>query len=832
MMCLSSLRSISRSFLPLAILPIAGALSGCAFNGGSSSVAKTVSPGQAGLVLQGKTFGGEQPIVGTTLQLYAAGEPASGGGYGQGATALIPTANQPTSDSNGDFTITGLYTCPATPAVSQLYIVATGGSSGANGANPAIALMAGLGPCTASSTLNANSTIWINEVTTVATVFALQQFMAAPAAGNVGSPNIGAPGTAYNGVQTGIIGLQNAFGMINNLVNVSTGSAAVPTNAWATPETTKINTIADILVSCVNSSTSGTGCSTLFTDATPSGYTFKAQDTIQAAWYIAENSTNAMLTAYNTNLFKLISGVPPFPALTSQPNDYTIGVNLAPTYTSGTTTQYAMNTPFPLAIDAYGNVWLGSTGGVSVSSPAQTHAPGVTELSPSGSVIMNPVTSYMASTTGGSYSQFTTDPSSNTRNFVYSSSSTVPGAQPRSIAIDTNNNAWVTNYGDSSGTPAAGTVVEFNGSTGTGVAGSVKGGYYVGANPWGLAIDGHNNVFVSNTGPTGMDPLSIGKLVGSTGAYTYSTSGGTTPPQSIPSPQSITTLQPQMWSANLAIDTNTSAGTDGVVWVASPSCDNANTGYDNDAVVGWGAIDMFDAASLTALAGGETTSAYSNATVGAGSTTNCGTSTVPGTSLYIEQTPFSAAMSNPFGIAIDKNNGVWISDANDTGAGTSVGFNGLTYLTAPTSAAGTIPSSAWIVNGSFTPTSSPTLGQDLRQTSWLEVDGNNNVWAANYEFGTLGEAKVVTSGSAPVITFLDPQTTTGYFHTISNGASMAIDPSGNVWVANNGSGGTYTGSNGATIYIGNSLTVVVGAAAPVLTPLSQRVASNMLGQKP
>jgi len=111
------------------------------------------------------------------------------------------------------------------------------------------------------------------------------------------------------------------------------------------------------------------------------------------------------------------------------------------------------------------------------------------------------------------------------------------------------------------------------------------------------------------------------------------------------------------------------------------------------------------------------------------------------------------------------------------------------------------------------------------------VDGNNNVWVSNYEIGTIGEAKVAP-GTTPVVTSMAPQSGSGYTHTISNGSGLAIDPSGNVWLANNGSGGTYVGSNGVTIPVGNSLVVVVGAAAPVITPLAEAVSSNKLGQKP
>ncbi len=824
-MRIPSCRSIFSAAAPLTLLPLAIALSGCGMRGGVSSTGSTLSPTQPAVVYEGRAYGGEQPIVGATLQLYAAGAPASGGNYGQGASALIPAANQPVTDSNGSFSVTNLYTCPATPAVSQIYIVATGGSSGpGNPVNPNIALMAALGSCSAGKTLSPSLNIWIDEVTTVATVYALQQFMAAPAAANVNAPSIGAPGNTYNGVQSAVIGLQNAFSMVNNLVNISTGSAAIPTNSWATPDNAgqSINTIADILAACVNSNPSTSSeCGTIFGYASPSG-SFTAADTIQAAWYIAQNPTRNVST-----LYKQISPVPPYPDVSATPNDFTLAVNLAPQYTSGTSTLYALNVPSHIAFDAYGNAWLSNNGSISNSVAA---AAGVVELAPNGSVLMSPVKTFTASTTGGAYSQFTTKPSSNS--ITYS--------KPKMVAVDTNNNVWVSNYGGSTGTPAAGTIGYVSGSTGVGVAGGATlSGYYVGAAPWGLAIDGHNNVYEANSGTSGLDPLSIGKLVASTGSYTYSTSGSTAQPYAIPNLTipSGNNGSSLVFSSVLAVDANTAAsgGADGILWSVNNSCMTMSTLYDSTAVVPWGVISMFDADTLSPLSGSEAVTNYSGATTGAGSTTNCGNSTESGAGLQINQI-FSAATANPFGIAIDKSNGVWIGDNYyaSSGAYNAPGFNGLTYLSAPTTSTGTIPSSTAIDPGSsFTASASGNQGQIIREPTYMEVDGNNNLWVASQSFAAVASASINTSGTTPVITFLTPSVT-GWEHTFATAYGLAIDLSGNVWVTNTSSSATYTGQAGGptTPYTGASVTVMIGAAAPVITPLAERIAANMLGQKP
>jgi hypothetical protein len=106
----------------------------------------------------GSVHGGQQPVVGATIQLYTVGTTADG----SAATPLLTSTV--TSDSTGSFTITGLYSCTG---ATQVYIVATGGNPGLSTTNPNIALMAALGSCSA---LTPSTFININELTTVADV--------------------------------------------------------------------------------------------------------------------------------------------------------------------------------------------------------------------------------------------------------------------------------------------------------------------------------------------------------------------------------------------------------------------------------------------------------------------------------------------------------------------------------------------------------------------------------------------------------------------------------------------------------------------------------------
>jgi hypothetical protein len=195
---------VSIFFLSVCFFPV-----GCAT--GVPSIATSSTP-----QLRGMVHGGSQPISGAVIQLYAAGTT----GYGTGATALLNTPV--TTDANGTFSITGDYTCPS--STSQLYLVATGGNPGLTPPstnNAAIVLMTALGPCTlygSQSTLNPNSFIFMNEATTVASVYALAPFM------TYGTTQVGAS-------STNSLGLANAFLTVPNLVNTSTGTPLTTTPA-------------------------------------------------------------------------------------------------------------------------------------------------------------------------------------------------------------------------------------------------------------------------------------------------------------------------------------------------------------------------------------------------------------------------------------------------------------------------------------------------------------------------------------------------------------------------------------------------------------------------
>jgi hypothetical protein len=340
-------------------------VTGCGSIGTTLSPSVTPKPGTTKVSITGTIHGGQQPVSGSTVQLYAAGAPSAAGGYGQGSTALIPTGSyylgglpgcvtsgsqvcytSVTSDANGNFSITGDYTLPT--AASSYYLVATGGSPAPGmPTNPSLAMMTVLQGCTPTTTLSSGLITDINEITTMAAVVGLQNYMAPPSALNHGVPTIGAP-------STDITGLRNGFATAMNLANINFGVSLKAVNNYATTDLNALtlNTLGDILAYCVNSATAGGQCATLSLNATPSA-SFAALDTIQDAYYIATQPTNNV-----GGLYGLASQTPPFVGLSSQPSNFS-----TPVLTSLSACQATVNlgTAANYAVLAYAGITNSST---------------------------------------------------------------------------------------------------------------------------------------------------------------------------------------------------------------------------------------------------------------------------------------------------------------------------------------------------------------------------------------------------------------------------------------------------------------------------------------
>jgi trimeric autotransporter adhesin len=297
-------RSASR-LTSLALLPLCLLLFSCSTQ---RSPQFAIPAGKQGLV-----HGGQQPVTGATIQLYAVGTTADG----SASTPLLSPAV--VTDANGGFSISA-YTCPS-PS-SLVYIVANGGNPGlfAGTNNSALFLMAALGPC---GNLTPSTFIFIDELTTVAAVYSLAPFMTSPSA--IGS----AP--------TDATALADAFTLASELANATTGTTpgtGVPPGT--TVPVTQINTIADIVAACVNSPGGVAGdnstCGTLFSLTTLPGTT-PPTDTITALLHLANNPS--LNTA---SLYGLITPTSPFQPIQPQtPPDLSVRLTVPSGFTVSTT---------------------------------------------------------------------------------------------------------------------------------------------------------------------------------------------------------------------------------------------------------------------------------------------------------------------------------------------------------------------------------------------------------------------------------------------------------------------------------------------------------------
>jgi hypothetical protein len=473
---------MSFSFSPLkCVALLAAALVPAALTGCANMVTTATGTSSPAATVTGTLHGGQQPIGGATITLWAAGAT----GYGSASTLFATTTSA--VDGSGDFAFsqiasssafpTGIinsaanvYSCPTT-GNPQMYLIAKGGSTEGVGSpiNSAAAFILPVGPCSTAGV----QYVTMNELTTVASLAALQQYF------NPATESFG-----YNSTAQSALGFTNALGTISNLVVPSGGSASALTTFTAasslagatvtgTPESAKINTIADILAACINTSgatTSGAPCQTLFANAVPPASaaatsqpgtttnptTFPATvDTLQAAYYMFINPTDGGTTALG-NLFGLSNAMAPFqPTLTTAPSDWTIGIGYSSASVGavvGAGAPALLNFPISVAVDALGNVWVlnEDTG----SATGKTYLNSVTELSPTG---------------GG-------------ENIILSGL-----VGPMVVIIDPSGNLWTSNYGTSS---APGTTVTEYTTAG------VTNTFTTKAGPKALASDGQGNIFV------------------------------------------------------------------------------------------------------------------------------------------------------------------------------------------------------------------------------------------------------------------------------------------------------------------------------------------------
>lgn len=448
-----------------ATMALAALLSGCAVSVSPSPVDSTTTTPptvtSSTAKITGRVYGGQQPISGATIQLYTVGTT----GLRSASTPLI--ASPPTSGADGSFSISGDYSCAN---ATYVYLVATGGNPG-SGPNSAVSQVAALGTCAALQANAATTFIQLNELTTVAAAYALAPFAADYA-------HIGAEGAYPTGIAL-------AFSNAALLVDIASGTAGGANLATGvTVPTAELNSLGNILASCVNTSSSGSApCGALFS-ATSAG------DTFGSALAIAKNAGAPAITG----LYALPGAQAPFqPSLAQSgaPNDFTVAVTMAGS--PGT-----LSTPYGLAIDGSGNAWVTNESGTTVAafSPTGSFVTATTDglVGPQAIAVDKTGNVWVANTAGNSVVELT-PPS----NFVPGSGTVKLGGNfttggitgPTALAVDPSNNVWVANFNGNSVTALTNSGTPLPNSPFTGSGNNIT-------VPTGIAIGSTGNVYVTS----------------------------------------------------------------------------------------------------------------------------------------------------------------------------------------------------------------------------------------------------------------------------------------------------------------------------------------------
>jgi hypothetical protein len=496
-------------------------LTGCGIGPASVDNPGTISP-STGRAMGGTVHGGSNPVIGMTVTLWstlsnntgAAGYPNSSNtttsnycplsSHGSSCTSTSYTSAQlaqTTTDANGHFSFSaGSYTCPSGQFA---YVTGTGGNTGGNTTNNQAVFVAALGSCSRldNSTDEGNIVILMSEVSTVAAAYSLSNFMYVNDNGAAGTQLAFISAPANNNASSGsctvtsnyitscaAAGLSHAFANALNLVDAVHFDGTTPTGqALAAPASNSsaiapqalINSIGNTLQACTNSAGGDAG------DSTPCGNLF-SYTTLTASSPATYTSTSTpanelaallnMVKAPTNNaasIFNLGSTIGFFnPALTAAPTDLTLTVWYPSTTVSSASTP--LGWPIGVTIDANDDVYV-------LRQDIQT--------TPTGSALA-------AFASNGAIS--------------WGTGLNTSLCDPVNLAADANGYLWYANHEASNGTcpgnGTAGAAAGIYGFTSTGPT-ITSPNYTIssaltGSSPNNVAIDRHNNVWLSKSSST------------------------------------------------------------------------------------------------------------------------------------------------------------------------------------------------------------------------------------------------------------------------------------------------------------------------------------------
>src|SRR5262245_54215432 len=282
----------------------------------------TSAPVAAAVRIDGQVQAGSGPLANSTVTLWA-------------ASAADPRQlAQTTTGSDGQFTINSQETIGADVI---LYLIAKGGEPAVtkdSGNNPAVALLSVLGN-------TPPSTVVINEMTTVASVWTHAQFLNDAA------------------IKGHTLGLKIAAGNVPSFVDLQTGRWGVaiqdPLNSGQTPTMANFATLADALAGCVTQVTADACDKLQAASAPPKGLV--PTDTLTAAksiarnpWYKPERVFALLDAFYPIAQGKPLRPVPHLPYLNRSPSAWVLPLKFdGGGYRAGGKAMF----------DSEGNLWVG-----------------------------------------------------------------------------------------------------------------------------------------------------------------------------------------------------------------------------------------------------------------------------------------------------------------------------------------------------------------------------------------------------------------------------------------------------------------------------------------
>ncbi len=268
-----------------------------------------INPVQAeGATLKGYVKNGNSSMGFSRITLYRAG---SNSARGTGATVLGKT----TANSVGEFTLS--YDAPK-DSNTVLYLIASG-------PGVAIKLASVLG------TVSVHSLAVVNERTTVATAYAMAQFI------------------RHDQIGGTFPGLQNAAANLQNLVNITNGNIGHVLDRYPngvfTPTRKKFNSLANMIAACIGNPT----LSSVFFALSPSPQNDIPSNTLDAMVNIAHTTwrEQTITALYDFSMGSSLYG----PVLTSAPDHWALAIRYAGN-------GQELDGPGNISFDADGNAWV------------------------------------------------------------------------------------------------------------------------------------------------------------------------------------------------------------------------------------------------------------------------------------------------------------------------------------------------------------------------------------------------------------------------------------------------------------------------------------------